>query len=205
MSRDGGKGWEEFRPGGFPAVAVRDIAVATQGDDLVLATHGRGIWIIDDISPLRALTPEVAASDVTLIPSDTVRQLIRGNGGWPEGDAVFIGENSVDGAVITYYQKARHVIGRMKLEILDSNGKVVDTLPTSKRKGLNRVVWSMRTKPPQVPPAAIARVRLDTGPARHAGDLHRPPDQGRQGHRNAAGRRARQEGALHGCRPPGAI
>ena len=154
VSRDGGKGWEEFRPGNFPAVAVRDIAVATQGDDLVLATHGRGIWIIDDISPLRALTPDVAASDVTLIPSDTVRQLIRGNGGWPEGDATFVGENSVDGAVITYYQKSRHVIGRMKLEILDSNGKVVETLPTSKRKGLNRVVWSMRTKPPQVPPAA---------------------------------------------------
>jgi hypothetical protein len=154
VSRDRGANWEEFRPGNFPAVAVRDIAVATQGDDLVLATHGRGIWIIDDISPLRALTPEVAASDVTLIPSDTVRQLIRGSGGWPEGDATYVGENSVDGAVITYYQKARHVIGRMKLEILDSNGKVVDTLPTSKRKGLNRVVWAMRTKPPQTPPAA---------------------------------------------------
>jgi nucleotide-binding universal stress UspA family protein len=154
VSRDGGKGWEEFRPGSFPAVAVRDIAVATQGDDLVLATHGRGIWIIDDVSPLRALTPDVVASDVALIPSDTVRQMIRGSGGWPEGDATFVGENSVDGAVITYYQKARHVVGRMKLEILDSNGKVIETLPTSKRKGINRVVWSMRTKPPQVPPAA---------------------------------------------------
>ncbi|MGL4542592.1 MAG: sialidase, partial [Polymorphobacter sp.] len=59
-----------------------------------------------------------------------------------------------DGAVITYYQKSRHVFGRMKLEIIDANGKVVDTLPTSKRKGLNRVVWAMRTKPPQTPPAA---------------------------------------------------
>jgi hypothetical protein len=135
-------------------VAVRDIAVAAQGDDLVLATHGRGIWIIDDISPVRALTPAVAASDVTLIRSEPVQQRIRGNGGWPEGDATYVGQNPVDGAVITYYQKARHVLGRMKLEIIDPNGKVIDELPTSKRKGLNRVVWSMRTKPPQVPPAA---------------------------------------------------
>lgn len=154
ISRDKGMGWEEFRPGSFPAVAVRDIAVASQGDDLVLATHGRGIWIIDDISPVRALSPEVLASDVTLIRSEPVQQRIRGSGGWPEGDATYVGQNPVDGAVITYYQKARHVLGRMKLEIIDPNGKVIDELPTSKRKGLNRVVWSMRTKPPQVPPAA---------------------------------------------------
>ena len=154
ISRDRGANWEEFRPGNFPAVAVRDIAVASQGDDLVLATHGRGIWIIDDISPVRALSPEVVASDVTLIRSEPVQQRIRGSGGWPEGDATYVGQNPVDGAVITYYQKARHVLGRMKLEIIDSNGKVIDELPTSKRKGLNRVVWSMRTKPPQVPPAA---------------------------------------------------
>jgi hypothetical protein len=83
-----------------------------------------------------------------------VQQRIRGNGGWSEGDATFSGENPPQGAVITYYQKARHVIGRMKLEIVDAQGKVVDELPASKRKGLNRVVWGMRTKPPQVPPAA---------------------------------------------------
>jgi hypothetical protein len=91
---------------------------------------------------------------VTLIRSEPVEQRIRGNGGWPGGDAIYVGENPVDGAVISYYQKARHVIGRMKLEILDPDGKVIDELPTSKRKGLNRFVWSMRTKPPQVPPAA---------------------------------------------------
>ncbi len=46
------------------------------------------------------------------------------------------------------------MIGRMKLEILDASGKVVDEIPTSKRRGLNRVEWSMLTKPPLVPPAA---------------------------------------------------
>ena len=52
----------------FPAVAVRDIVVQPRESDLVLATHGRGIWIIDDISPLRALTPELMAKDAALIP-----------------------------------------------------------------------------------------------------------------------------------------
>ena len=154
ISRDAGASWEEFRPGNFPAVAVRDIAQSKKGDDLVLATHGRGIWIIDDVSPLRSLTPAVVASNVTLMASAPVEQRIQGNGGWSEGDANFVGDNPPAGAVITYYQKARHVIGRMKLEIIGPDGQVVEELPTAKRKGLNRVEWSMRTKPPVVPPAA---------------------------------------------------
>ncbi|WP_017668385.1 hypothetical protein [Sandarakinorhabdus sp. AAP62] len=154
ISRNGGANWEEFRPGNFPAVAVRDIAQSKKGDDLVLATHGRGIWVIDDVSPLRSLTPAVVAANVTLLASAPVEQRIQGNGGWSEGDANFVGDNPASGAVITYYQKARHVIGRMKLEIIGPDGKLVEELPTAKRKGLNRVEWSMRTKPPVVPPAA---------------------------------------------------
>jgi photosystem II stability/assembly factor-like uncharacterized protein len=153
VSRDAGANWEAFRPGNFPAVAVRDIALSTKGDDLVMATHGRGIWIIDDVSPLRALTPAVTDASVALLPAK-VEQRIQGNGGWSEGDATYVGQNPEDGAVITYFQKARHVIGRMKLEIIGPDGKLVEELPTSKRKGLNRIVWSMRTKPPVVPPAA---------------------------------------------------
>ncbi|OYQ24279.1 sialidase [Sandarakinorhabdus cyanobacteriorum] len=154
ISRDTGATWEEFRPGNFPAVAVRDIAQSKKGDDLVLATHGRGIWVIDDVSPLRALKAETLAANAVLIAGPPVEQRIQGNGGWSAGDAMYVGQNPSDGAVITYYQKARHVIGRMKLEIIGPDGNVVEELPTSKRKGLNRVVWSMRTKPPVVPPAA---------------------------------------------------
>lgn len=153
-STDAGASWAQFKPNNFPAVAVRDIVLQERADDMVLATHGRGIWIIDDISPIRALTPERLATNATLIPAKPVQQRIQGNGGWAEGDATYAGENPPGGAVITYYQKARHVVGRLKLEVLDAAGHVVDELPASKRKGLNRVVWAMRTKPPQVPPAA---------------------------------------------------
>ncbi len=152
-SLDGGRSWAQFKPDNLPAVPVRDLAFG-RGDDLVLATHGRGIWIIDDVSPLRHMTPQVLASTVSLIPGGPVQQRIEGNGGWAEGDASYSGENPASGAVITYYQKARHVIGRMKMEVLDSSGKVVDEIPVSRRVGLNRVSWPMRTKPPIVPPAA---------------------------------------------------
>ncbi|MEO6198521.1 MAG: sialidase, partial [Sphingomicrobium sp.] len=155
VSLDGGRGWAQFKPGDFPdGISVRDIALQEREDDLILATHGRGIWVIDDVSPLRQLTPAVLASSAALIPGTPVQQRIEGNGGWSDGDASYTGDNPPDGAVISYYQKARHVIGRMKLEILDAQGKVIDEIPTSKRRGLNRVSWSMRTKPPIVPPAA---------------------------------------------------
>ncbi|MEP7129647.1 MAG: sialidase [Sphingomicrobium sp.] len=155
MSLNGGASWAQFKPNDFPdGVAVRDIALQDRDDDLVLATHGRGIWVIDDISPLRALSAQTLASTAVLIPGRPVEERIQGNGGWAEGDASYAGDNPASGAPIAYYQKARHVIGRMKIEILDAAGNVVDEVPASKRRGLNRVNWSMRTKPPQVPPAA---------------------------------------------------
>jgi photosystem II stability/assembly factor-like uncharacterized protein len=155
ISVDGGGSWAPFKPTEFPsAVAVRDIVSQDREDDLVIATHGRGIWVVDDVSPLRALNAQTLASGATLLPIRPVEQRIQGNGGWPEGDSTFYGDNPPSGAVVTYYQKARHVIGRMKLEILDPSGKVMEELPASKRRGLNRVNWAMRTKPPVVPPAA---------------------------------------------------
>jgi hypothetical protein len=83
-----------------------------------------------------------------------VQQRIEAQGGWAPGDAVFIGDNAPDGAVVTYYQKTRHLFGKLKLEVLDPSGQVVDNLQASLRPGLNRVVWSMHEKPPRVPPGA---------------------------------------------------
>ena len=51
ISNDGGKTFAQFKGGDFPAVAVRDIAIHPRDHDLVLATHGRGIWIVDDLTP----------------------------------------------------------------------------------------------------------------------------------------------------------
>jgi hypothetical protein len=154
VSIDGGKNWAQFKGNHFPAVAVRDLAIQPRDNDLVLATHGRGIWIIDDITPLRALTPDLLKQEVAFVSARPVQQRIEGTGGWAPGDAAFIGDNPPGAAVINYYQRERHLFGKLKLEVLDSSGRVVDELPASKRPGLNRVTWPMRVKPPRVPPAA---------------------------------------------------
>src|SRR6202041_654604 len=91
ISVDGGQRWAQYKGSDFPAVAVDDIAVHARESDLVLATHGRGIWIMDDISPLRALTPDLMTKDATLIEGPPAIQYFNANGGWPEGDESFNG------------------------------------------------------------------------------------------------------------------
>jgi photosystem II stability/assembly factor-like uncharacterized protein len=154
VSIDGGKAWAQFKGGRFPAVAVRDLAIQPRENDLVLGTHGRGIWIVDDITPLRTLTADLLKQEATFVSARPVQQRIEANGGWANGAATFVGDNPPEAAVITYYQRSRHLFGKLKIEILDASGRVVDEVPASKRPGLNRVIWSMREKPPRVPPAA---------------------------------------------------
>jgi hypothetical protein len=164
ISVDGGQRWAQYKGSDFPAVAVRDIAVQAREGDLVLATHGRGIWIIDDISPFRALTPEMMSKEATLIAGRPARQYFEAGGGWPEGSETFHGRNRPSEAMITYYQKSRHIFGDLKIEIFDQDGKLVDTVPGGKHRGLNRAGWSMRLKAPAVAPAATALGEATEGP-----------------------------------------
>jgi hypothetical protein len=145
-------------------VAVRDIVVHPRESDLVIATHGRGIWIVDDITPLRKLTPEVMAQEAVFLQAKPAQQRLPAFGGWAEGNAVFTGPNPPDAALITYYQSKRHIFGKMKLEIVDAQGKLVDTLPPNSRRGISRVEWPMRLKAPHVPPAAAAAFEASQGP-----------------------------------------
>src|SRR5262249_35600851 len=118
----------------------------------------------------RALTSDVLKQDVAFVSARPVQQRIEGQGGWPNGDAVFVGENPPDAAVIDYYQRERHLFGTMKLAILDSSRRVVDELPASKRPGLNRVMGTMRAKPPHVPPGAQIANAGKRGPRLVPGD-----------------------------------
>ncbi|HEV8040834.1 MAG TPA: sialidase [Bryobacteraceae bacterium] len=164
ISLDGGRQWAQYKGGDFPNVAVRDIVVQPRESDLVLATHGRGIWIVDDISPLRQLTPDILAKDAVFLEGKTQQQRLEAQGGWSEGDGTYRGDNPPDAALITYYQKKRHIFGRMKIEVFDDQGKLVDTLPANSRRGISRVEWSMRMKAPRVPPAAVAAGATVIGP-----------------------------------------
>jgi photosystem II stability/assembly factor-like uncharacterized protein len=164
ISVDGGQRWAQYKGSDFPAAPVDDIVVHSRESDLVLATHGRGIWIIDDISPLRALTPDVMTKEATLLPGRPSIQYFDVSGGWPAGDETFRGRNRPTDAQITYYQKGRHIFGDLKIEIFDQDGKLVDTVAGSKHRGLNRAGWGMRVKPPAVAPAASALFEAAQGP-----------------------------------------
>ncbi|HEX4008049.1 MAG TPA: glycosyl hydrolase [Acidobacteriaceae bacterium] len=164
ISIDGGARWAQYKSSGFPDVAIRDIALHPRTSDLVLATHGRGIWIIDDISPWRALTPGLMAKDAAFLPGPPAVQYVPSNGGWAEGDNSFHGPGRPEDAAITYYQRTRHIYGDLKIEIFDAQGKFIDTVASSKHRGVNRATWSMRTKAPRVPPAASALFQAAQGP-----------------------------------------
>jgi photosystem II stability/assembly factor-like uncharacterized protein len=164
VSIDGGKRWAQYSGSSFPNVPVRDIVVHPRTSDLVIATHGRGIWVIDDISPWRLLTPELMASEAAFFPMPPVVQYISANAGWAEGDNSFHGPGRPEDAQITYYQRSRHIFGDLKIEVFDEKGNFVDSVVSSGHRGVNRVTWLMHLKPPRVPPAATAMFQAAQGP-----------------------------------------
>jgi photosystem II stability/assembly factor-like uncharacterized protein len=150
ISVDGGAGWAQFKEK-FPPVPVNDIAIHRREGDVILATHGRGIWIIDDLSPLRALTAEELAKDVAMLPSRPSPLYIESGEQRFEGDADYRSGGQSENASITYYLKKRHVVGDSRIEVYDPSGKLVSTLPAGKRRGINRVEWPMRMRAPRMP------------------------------------------------------
>jgi photosystem II stability/assembly factor-like uncharacterized protein len=152
ISLDGGGHWARFTAN-LPAVSVFDLAIQPRESDLIIATHGRGIYILDDITPLRNLSRSVLAADVALLPSaPSVMALPAFEQDFP-GDDEFVGSNPEEAASICYYLKKRHIFGDLKVEVYDAQGKLLSTLPGGKRRGINRVAWPMRLPGPQVPPA----------------------------------------------------
>lgn len=149
-SFNNGSSWVRME-GDIPKVSVREIVIHPRENDLVLGTHGRGILIVDDISCLRQLTPEILEKEVAFLEtSPSVIGNVAINSSY-DGDDEFVGKNPPDAAIITYFLKKRHVFGNMHLEIYDEEGNFLVKLPAGKRKGLNRVPWTLMKKPPKVP------------------------------------------------------
>ncbi len=158
FSTEGGATWQPLQLN-LPSVAVHDLVV--KNNDLVLATHGRGFWILDDLTPVRMISPEIVASDIHLFPvSDAIRW--RYEGGSRERNSF---DDPPRGAIINYYLKEKPK-GDITIEILDAQGRTVNTLsskPKSWRgegdfddeearkkaalpsdKGVQRGVWDLR-------------------------------------------------------------
>ncbi|HEX2835586.1 MAG TPA: glycosyl hydrolase [Thermoanaerobaculia bacterium] len=150
ISLDSGKNWAQFKEN-FPPVPVHDVKIHPLAADAIIGTHGRGIYVIDDITPLRSLTTDALQKDVVMLASRPAVLGIPQYEQRSEGDALYASGATGDVASITYYLRKRHIVGDSKVELYDSDGKLVATLPAGKRRGINRVDWAMRMKPPQIP------------------------------------------------------
>jgi photosystem II stability/assembly factor-like uncharacterized protein len=146
---DGGQNWSQFK-NNFPPVPVHYMEIQPRENDLVVATHGRGIIIIDDITPLRQVTNEILTKDVYFF--DRKPTVLSDKSPFSEGSDAgeFVGNNPSKNAKIVYYLKSRHSFGKMSLEILDEKGSQIVELVPGKAKGINIVTWDGNMKPPKV-------------------------------------------------------
>ena len=173
VSFDDGDNWQSLQLN-LPASSMRDLAI--HGDDLIVATHGRGFWVLDDITALRQISPEVANSAAFLFrPADAINLTPGSDNGTPMPRDEPLAENPPFGAMIDYYLKA-NAAGPVTLEILDPAGEMIrhyssddkypvvnpDTLsipafwvrtqePLSAATGMHRWIWDLRPTPPQRP------------------------------------------------------
>ena len=148
---DGGANWFRMKNKIPEYALVRDIQIHPKTNDLVLATHGRGIIVVDDITPMRSMTKDIVEKDVHVFPNPTAK-LTTGNfggGGTMFSAGMWAAGNPASIPPIQYYLKERVNSGRVMVEIYDSKGQLVQTLPGSNRKGINKVYWSQRIKPPK--------------------------------------------------------
>ncbi|MDH4044900.1 MAG: glycosyl hydrolase [Gemmatimonadota bacterium] len=164
VSIDRGQHWTRLK-NNLPTVPVDDIKVHPRDNDLILGTHGRGVWIMDDITPLQELTATVLAADAHPF---SVRSAVSYNPYRPQGwtPGTWEAPNPDVGAYIRYYLKTdlaapatvaaggsngsptMNGAGTVKLTILDAGGNVVRELEGSGEAGIHHVVWDLRHAPP---------------------------------------------------------
>ena len=143
-----GEEWHQIK-GAVPTVPVDDIAIHSRDNDLILGTHGRSIWVLDDMTPLEKLSEGVLASDLHLFDvRDAVGYRINNHKG-NTGHKMFIAPNPPEGALIHYFLNDE-VDGEDAVEVTiqDGAGEVIRTFDGPGSVGLNRVNWDLRHEPP---------------------------------------------------------
>lgn len=146
---DGGKHWAQFT-NNMPAASVHFIDLQSKTNDLVMGTHGRGVIIIDDISPLREINQDVLNQSVHFFESKPMIMKDEGGFGGGSNGSQFIGSNPGRDGKIVYYLKKRHTFGKMTIEIQDENGNKVADVDAKKQRGINIITWNYSIKLPKV-------------------------------------------------------
>ncbi|MGI8783576.1 MAG: VPS10 domain-containing protein [Acidobacteriota bacterium] len=149
-SYDGGTQWVSLGLKNLPNVAIHDIVVHPRENDLILATHGRSLWILDDATALQQLNAETLSRDAHLFDIRPALRFTTRFTRYGIGDKLFTGSNPPYGALITYYLKEKQdEKATLKLQVFDAAGKLVREVNAPPREaGLNRVAWDLRYEPP---------------------------------------------------------
>ena len=172
VTTNGGKNWVELE-GGMPTIPIRDITIQRRENDLVAGSFGRGIFILDDISPLRNFNTSMTNKEATLFSVKPAYWYQQSSRVGSQGDAEWIAKNPPFGANFTYYmpdkikskkdlRKGNEKEGNVKfpgwealeeenrqdgpsivLVIKDDNGNVINTINGKNKKGFNRVSWNL--------------------------------------------------------------
>jgi hypothetical protein len=136
-----GQQWIELK-NNMPTLPFNDLVIHPRDNDLVLASHGRGIWILDNLNALQGLTPRALASPATLFPIEMAEQIRYTNLKAHTGDMIFRGENPPNGAIIDYWLGAAN--SKVEIDVRDASGTLVQQLRPTTARGLNRLVWNLR-------------------------------------------------------------
>ncbi len=183
VSWDRGGNWTALKSN-FPTVPVDDIEIQARENDLVLATHGRSIWVFDDLTPIEKMDASVAGSPLTFFPPRPAITWYLRNRRWSAGQKMFTAKNPPYGAILSYYLKeavppeapkkdkeekdkkdageekpqteaqgdaAERKEGKVKITVLDKDGKVLRELDGPGATGVNRTNWDLRSNAPAEP------------------------------------------------------
>jgi hypothetical protein len=158
VSLDAGESWRSLQ-GNLPPAIVMNMAV--KGNDLVVATHGRGFWILDNISFLRQITPEVSSAPVHLFEVAPTFRVRNASATKISPESELTARNPPGGVVIDYFL-AQAPKGDVTLTIIDVNGKMIRKFSSSSREspnptidvGMNRFLWDLQYPGVQLPPVA---------------------------------------------------
>jgi photosystem II stability/assembly factor-like uncharacterized protein len=171
VSFDDGESWQPLQMN-LPAAPVYWITVQEHFNDLVIATYGRGFWILDDLGALQQLTPQVLDADAHLFPPRPAYRFRPLTGEASAASDPTVGENPPPGASINYFLKAASA-RPVSVTILDAQGQTVRTLSGPAAAGINRISWNLQQAPSK-------EVRLRTSPL-YAPEIEVGPDGTRPG------------------------
>lgn len=146
---DGGLNWSKFT-NNMPATAIHYLEMHPKTNDLIMGTHGRGIIILDDVSPLRQIKPEILKEKLVFLKTPPTTMWEESTFGGTSTETQFVGENPSRSAKIVYYLSKRHTFGKMTMAIYDMEGKEIAKLSPGKQKGINIVNWNYVMKAPTI-------------------------------------------------------